>query len=252
MIYDLQKASMWKRISAFLFDVILLGVVAVLFAWALSAALGFNQLNDALDDAYARYGEAYGVNFNLSLTQYDAMTEAERNMLNDAYAALSADEEAVSIHNAILRLTLIIVSLGILAAVAVMEFFIPLQLGNGQTLGKKIFGLGVMRQDGVKLSAHILFIRTFLAKYTFEIMVPVLILMMIWFGILGLVGTLVLLGMLVLEVILLVNEKRLTIHDALACTVAVDIASQMIFPDRASMIAYIEEKHAQKAASQPY
>ena len=32
MIFDLQKASMWKRISAFLFDFILFGIVAVLFA----------------------------------------------------------------------------------------------------------------------------------------------------------------------------------------------------------------------------
>ena len=36
MILDLQKASMWKRISAFLFDGILLSIVAVLFALVLS------------------------------------------------------------------------------------------------------------------------------------------------------------------------------------------------------------------------
>ena len=42
MIYDLQKASMWKRISAAMFDGILLGIAAVLFAWLLSLALGFD------------------------------------------------------------------------------------------------------------------------------------------------------------------------------------------------------------------
>ena len=42
MVSDLQKASLWKRISAFLFDFILLGIVAVLFALALSAVTGYD------------------------------------------------------------------------------------------------------------------------------------------------------------------------------------------------------------------
>ena len=40
MIYDLQKASMWKRVSAWLFDTILLSIVAVGFAFLLSTILG--------------------------------------------------------------------------------------------------------------------------------------------------------------------------------------------------------------------
>lgn len=252
MIYDIQRASMWKRISAFLFDGILLGIAAVLFAWALSSALHFDRYNDALDAAYTRYGEAYGVNFSLSLEEYDAMTPEQRETLNAAYAALNADETAVSAYNAVVNLTLVITSLGILLAFAVLEFAVPMCLGNGQTLGKKIFGLGVMQQDGVMIDGRILFIRTFLGKYTFETMVPVLILMMIWFGILGLTGTLVLLGILLLQIIMLLRQNRLTIHDALAATIAIDIGSQMIFPDRAAMIAYKEKLHAQKAAAQPY
>ena len=252
MIYDIQRASMWKRISAFLFDGILLGVVAVLFAWMLSGMLGFDRHNAALDDAYARIGQAYGVDFNLSLSAYDAMTPEQQQALSSAYTALSSDRQAVSAYNAVVSLTLLITSLGALLAFASLEFAVPLFLGNGQTLGKKIFGLGVMRQDGVMIDGRILFIRTFLGKYTFETMVPVLIVMMIWFGILGLTGTLVLLGILLFQFILLIRRDRLTIHDALAATIAIDIASQMIFPDRASMIAYKEKIHAQHAASQPY
>ena len=61
MIYDLQKANMWKRISAFLFDGILLGILAVLFAWLLSMVLRYDSWNNKLNDAYTRYGEEYGV-----------------------------------------------------------------------------------------------------------------------------------------------------------------------------------------------
>ncbi len=252
MIYDIQQASMWKRISAFLFDGILLGIAAVLIAWGLSGALGYDRHNSALNDAYARCSEAYGVDFGLSLSDYDAMSPEQQQALTDAYAALSADPQAVAAYNAVVSLTLLITSLGILFAFAALEFAVPMYFGNGQTLGKKIFGLGVMRQDGVMIDGRILFIRTFLGKYTFETMIPVLIVMMIWFGILGLTGTLVLLGILLLEFILLIKRDRLTIHDALAATIAVDIASQLIFPDRASMIAYKEKLHAQKAAQQPY
>ena len=252
MIYDIQRASMWKRISAFLFDGILLGIAAVLFFWALSGALHYDQHNAALDEAYARFGEAYGVDFGVSLGDYDAMTPEQQRTLSDAYAALSQDAQAAAAYNAVVSLTLLITSLGILFAFALLEFAVPLALGNGQTLGKKIFGLGVMRQDGVMIDGRILFIRTFLGKYTFETMVPVLILMMIWFGILGLIGTLVLLGILIFQAVLLIGHDRLTIHDALAATIAIDVASQMIFPDRASMIAYKEKIHAQKAAEQAY
>ena len=253
MMYDLQKASMWKRISAFLFDAILLGIVAVLFAWCLSTALGYDGYSDTLDAAYVRYGEMYGVDLNLSLTEYDALTPQEVETLNTAYAAMTEDEEAVKAYNMIINLTLLITSLGILAGFVVMEFIIPLKLGNGQTLGKKIFGIGLMQQDGVKVNGKILFIRTILGKYTMETMAPVLIVMMIWFGILGLAGTLALAGIGLIQALMLIfSKRRLVIHDALAATVAVDVGSQMIFDSREAMLAYKEKIHAEQAARAAY
>ena len=253
MIYDLQKASMWKRISAFLFDSILLGIAAVLFAWLLSIALGYDAYETKLDAAYNRYGIEYGVNFDMSLKEYDELTPEAAEQLNRAYAALSADEEASGAYNMIVSLMLTITSLGLLAGYTIMEFLIPMKIGNGQTLGKKIFGIGLMRQDGVQISNKLLFVRTFLGKYTLETMIPVLIVMMIWLGILGLVGTVVLLGIGLVQLMMLIMTKnRLVIHDALAATVAVDIASQMIFPDREAMIAYKERIHAEQAANAEY
>jgi len=253
MIYDLQKASMWKRISAFLFDVILLGIVAVMFAWSLSAALGYDRQSQALDAAYDRYAEEYGVNFSMSLAEYEAMTEEEAANLQAAYDALSADEEAVYAYGMMIQLTLLITSLCLLLAHLTMEFAIPLALGNGQTLGKKIFGLGVMRTDGVKVGGVVMFIRAILGKYTIETMIPVLILLMLYFGTIGLTGTIVLLLILVLQAGVMIGTKTNSlIHDLLATTVCVDIGSQMIFKSTEDMIAYKEKLHAEKAAKQPY
>ena len=253
MIYDLQKASMWKRISAFLFDGILLGIVAVLFAWLLSAALGYDGYHNALNACYARYEEEYGVSFHMSLSEYEGMTEAQAQALDAAYGALAADAEAVYAYNMLIQLTMLITSIGILLGFLTMELAVPLLFGNGQTLGKKIFGLGVMRTEGIKLSPVCLFIRTILGKYTIETMVPVLILLLIYWGSLGLAGTLVLLLILAVQIVLLaVTRTNSLIHDLLAGTVVVDLASQMIFDTKEDMIAYKEKLHAEKVAREAY
>lgn len=244
---------MWKRISAFLFDGILLGIVAVLFAWALSAVLGFDRYNDTLNACYAQYEAEYGVSFHMSLSEYESMTEEQTQNLDAAYQALGADSKAVYAYNMLIQLTLLITSIGILLGYLVLEFAVPLLLGNGQTLGKKIFGLGLMRTEGIKINAVCLFIRTILGKYTIETMIPVLTLLLIYWGSVGLVGTVILLAILAAQIILLVATRTNSlIHDLLAGTVAIDVASQMIFDTKEDMIAYKEKLHAERVARETY
>ena len=253
MIYDLQRASMWKRISAFLFDGILLAIVAVLFGCVLSGVTGYDNYNHTLDEAQARYGEMYGVNFDLSLSEYDAMTAGERENLNAAYAALGTDEEAIRAYNMVISLTLLITSLGLLFSFVLMEMVLPMKLGNGQTLGKKVFGVALMRTEGIRVNGVCLFIRTILGKYTIETMVPVLLVLMIFLGSLGIVGTVIIGLILLLQLGLLVfSSNRSLIHDYLATTVAVDLGSQLIFDTKEDLIAYKQKVHAQKAAKQAY
>ena len=95
MMLSLQRAGMWKRISAFLFDFILLGIVAVLFAFCLSAALDYDGYIDTLNASYEKYGAEYGVDFQMTLSEYDGMTGEENDRLNQAYSALGTDDSAV-------------------------------------------------------------------------------------------------------------------------------------------------------------
>ncbi len=253
MIYDLQKASMWKRISAFLFDVILLGIVVAGFAFLLSAVFGFDKHNSALDAAYAKYEAEYGIVFDITEEEYLQKSEAELQAWNDAYEALTKDEEAMYSYNMVVNLTLVISTLAILLAYLVLEFAVPVKFGNGQTLGKKIFGVAVMRIDGVKVTPPLLFIRTVLGKFTIETMIPVLILVMLFFNMIGIVGIIILGLILLLQIILLIStHTNSCIHDVLAKTVAVDMASQMIFESEEEMIAYKNKVHAEKVARQNY
>ena len=57
MMYDLQRASVFKRISAGLFDFIITGIVIVAAALFVSAISGYDNYNTALDGYYAKYEE---------------------------------------------------------------------------------------------------------------------------------------------------------------------------------------------------
>lgn len=250
---DLQKADMWKRISALLFDVILLGILIVGAASLLSGALKFDSYNQTVDDSYAKYESQYDIVFNITEEEYNAMTAEEAARYAAAYEALVADDEAMYAYNMLVNLTLLITTVSVLIGYAVLEFAVPLMLGNGQTLGKKIFGIGVMRTDSVRLTTIQLFIRTFLGKYTIETMIPALIIIMLMFNAIGILGTVILGLILLLQVILLIATKtNSAIHDLLAGTVAVDISSQMIFPDTDALIEHKKKVAAEEAARKEY
>ncbi len=221
MAYDLQKASMWKRISAFLFDAILLGVLAVLFAWGLSALLGYDGYSQTVKESYEHYGQEYQVDLRMSLTEYEALSPEEAKRVDEAFAALNADAKALRAHQMMLQLSVLIVSLGFFFAYLVWEFFIPLKLGDGQTHGPTLF------------------IRSILGKYTIETMIPVLIILMIYWGTIGVVGPIVIGLILLTEALVMIfTHTNSLIHDLLANTVAIDWASQRIFETPEEVAAF--------------
>ena len=253
MAHDLQTANIWKRISAWLFDSILTGILAVAFGLILSALLGYDSYSDTLDRAYETYETRFGISFEISQADFDAMEETQRENYNAAYQALIADEEAMYAYNMMISLSLVIISLGVLLAVLLWEFLIPLRLGHGRTLGKKIFGLCLVRSDVVQMNNLQLFTRSILGKYAIETMVPVLIALMIFWGTMGVMGTLVVAGITIGQLFgLLVTRSHSAIHDLLAGTVVVDYASQTIFRSTEDLIEYQKKRAAERAARADY
>ena len=250
---ELQKAGMWKRISAALFDLILLGIAIVGAAFILSALTGYDAYGQKVTDSYAYYEQAYGVNFELTQAEFDALSTEERARYDEAYQALCEDSEAMYAYNMLVNLTLVISSISILVGYLLTEFAAPLLFGSGQTLGKKIFGIALVRTDLIRVSAPLLFIRTILGKYTFETMVPVLICIMIYFNMAGLIAVLVLGAIPLLQIILLIaTQNNSMIHDLLAKTVVVDYASQRIFENEQELVEYKTRLHAERVARQEY
>ena len=155
-------------------------------------------------------------------------------------------------YNMVINLTLIIVTIGILLSMLVLEFAVPLFLGNGQTLGKKMFGICLMRTDGVRINSLQLLTRTLLGKYTVETMIPVFTVLMLYLR--GAAAGIVILGALAIAqlVCLCVTRTNSALHDLMAGTVAVDKLSQQIFESKTQLIEHQKKLAAEKAARQTY
>ena len=250
MVYDLQKASMLKRVSAWLLDIILLLVVAVGAMALVSMVVDVDGQLDRLNAIYARYEQDFNIDFEKTA---DQMTEEERSAYEKAQEAFNANVEDQRAYDAVLNTILLAISSGILIAYVLLEILIPLWLKNGQTLGKKAFGVGVMRTDGVKMTTFMLFVRTILGKYTIETMLPVYLIMLILFSTGGMFSLLLLGLILLLQVIFIAATRtNSAIHDLLACTVTVDLASQMIFESPEELLEYQKKVHEEAANRAEY
>lgn len=258
MIYDLQKPTLWKRVSAYLLDIVLIITLAVGFATVISAITGYDAKYDQLIEYRNEFGEKHGIDFNISQEDFNKLSTDEQKLFNDKYEEVTKllikSEKYMKLNSLVINLTLITTSLGILLAVLCWEFIIPLFLKNGQTVGKKVFGIAVMRTNGVKISTLQLFVRAILGKYTFEIMLPVFAVLMVVFANMLLFGVVVIAAISIAQVVALIvtRNTRQALHDLLSDTVTVDLASQLIFDTEEELIKYKEEQHAKMVERSPY
>ena len=248
---EIQKAHILKRILVWLCDSILLITLTVLLVFALSNLLGYSRHSVALEQAYKNYESRYGVSFDITQEEYLSLPEQEKKNYDDAYEAMSKDEEMAFVYGMVIKLTLIIASVSLLLAVAVLEFGVPLLFKNGQTLGKKVWGIAIVGQDGVRVNTQQMIIRTFLGKYTLGLMIPVLILIMMMFNIIGLFGAIVIVILCAAQLMcLLCTQNKTGFADLLAGTVSVELKSQRIFDTTEELLEYIKKLRAEQAARQ--
>lgn len=287
MIYDVQKASVLKRASAFLLDIILIACLAVGFMALLSLICDYDThynvcydiqqtqrtaiiekykqpgitLEMGEDDTYSdsviewieRYQEK-GIDLGIESEEYEKLTEDQQQAFiafaNQANAehtkALYENATYMKEYNLWMSLTLMMTSIGILLAVLIWEFIVPLFLKNGQTVGKKVFGIAVMHTNGLRVRPFSMFVRAILGKYVFEIMVPVYLAIMMYFGVINtVVGAVVLVLILVLQIAIFVYTKNTShsfLHDLISRTVTVDLASQMIFDSEEEMLEFKKQE----------
>ena len=253
MKYTIDKASFLKRIAAALLDFILLCIIMVGFAALTSWITGYDNYADQLNERTQFYQEKYNIKIDITAEEYEQLTPEEKQRYEQADAEFSKDEVANKAYQMVLSLSLLIISLGILVAYIVVDFVLPLIFKNGQTLGKKIFGIAIMHTNGVRIKTEGLFIRTILGKYTVETMIPALVIMMAFFNILNLGFAVLLIGLVILELALvLLTQYHTPIHDVFAKTITVDFTTQKIFNTEQELIEYKEQLAKEEAEKKAY
>lgn len=240
MVLGIQKAGMWKRVSALLLDLILLAVAATGFASLVSSLVSYDEKAQQLSAYEHRYEEKYHITFNISEEELSAMTQEQQQAYRAAYEELAADPGAAQAYRTVTGLMLLIVSLGLFFAFLLLEFAVPLLLGDGQTVGKRIFGLCLVRPDCIRVAPAQVFVRAILGKYAVETMVPLSILVLALFGGLGSKGTLLLAVLAAGQCALVgISANGTALHDLLARTVCADRESQLIFAGADALDEYI-------------
>lgn len=262
MDISLQKADIWKRISAFLCDAVciifLSCALALLFSWIFNISGHNATMNERKDEIITEAG--YNVKdedgkvianpYPSSNEELEKLSEEEKAKFQETEKRIRADDAYAKALSLFINLLIIIITASILISFLIFEFLIPLLLKNGQTVGKKVFGVAVMRADGVKIPTALLFLRAIVCKFTLETMVPVMALLaasifQYWVP----AAAILTIGILALQVILFLFTKEHTpIHDVCTYTVAVDMGSQKIFnsvEEKAEYIAKIQRERAE-------
>lgn len=274
-MYTIQKASMLKRISAFLLDFILMTIAVTGFAFIISLITGYSGHLDKLSEREAYYESKYYPEFGITEEQYnalgaeakaayaydfdiigtekyDALTEAEKTNIMNAYKSLLEDDDYSYAYSMLFNLTLIMITFSLLLSFILLEMVIPKIFGNGQTVGKKVFALGIVHVNAVRLSGVGNFTRVILGKFTVETMIPVIMAMMLFTGG-GLTGLLVLGLLIILEIFVFFKNKLCTpIHDVLAQTVCVDMSVQLVYENEDELIKHKERIHAEIVKDSDY
>lgn len=226
MGYDFQKAGMGKRLCAWLLDGVFVIVLVAAIASLLASAMGFDEYSTQVNDAYGRYEAEYGVSFDASQEEYLTWTEEEQQAFDKAYQALIDDQEAMYAYNMMVSLSMAIAGISVFVAVMGVEFVVPVLFKEGRTLGKRLFGVCVIGAGGRKITTLQLLVRALLGKFAVGTMIPVFLVLMVFWGIMGLGGILIMLVLLLAQLVIpFASRRNAALHDLFAGTVVADHAS---------------------------
>ncbi len=263
MQVQIDRANFFKRTAAFLLDFILIGILVTGFIFLCMKIASYDKHYDNMMSYYTVYGERYAyqdedgktkkVDFAITDEDYKKLPQSEKAHYIEASNALAKDEGFKAERKYVIFTLIISLVISILISVLIIDFLIPLIFKNGQTLGKKVFSLSVIREDGVKASTFQLFVRAIFGKFLIELAIPALMIILIFFNIMGIVGTVAVILIYLIDFIMFVGSYYKTpIHDKISFSVVVDMKTQMIFKTKEEMMNYHSKLHKEEVKKKIY
>jgi uncharacterized RDD family membrane protein YckC len=253
MTISIQKANFWKRFSAWLVDTVLVILLAVACSLPLLDVFKFDangaQIVAVQEQYQTTIEEQYSVDLDITQEEYDKLPEAQKEKIDAAKTALNellmADKEFIRLRADRLSILLTAAAIAVFLAILLAHFVLPLILKNGQTLGKKTFGLAVVKENCVKIGAPVLFTRSMIGLCGMETMAVAFLATIYPVGLIaaGLV--------LILQIFVMIKTStNAAIHDLLAHTVVVDFSSQRIFETEEEYTDFVAKASAEDASIQ--
>lgn len=251
---DLQRASISKRLAAFMVDffifILLFALIASLFSWIFQYSASIKNFSEF----YKKYEEKYNIDTNISPEEYEKLPEETKQRYEAATKELEENmDEVIELYLEVATKTFLVIAVSMFFSFIITDLAVPLFLKNGQTVGKKLFAIGVMRVDNVRVSHFQMFVRAIVGKFLIESLIPVMLIILEFFGVLGGIGYIIVALYVAVQVIMFfVTKNKYALHDALAVTVAVDMQTQMIFNSAEELVAYKAKLHEEEAMRSSY
>ncbi len=216
-----------KRSFAAAIDLLLIAILTVFLAMPMSRITGFRSARDEVNEVSARIKEESGISADLTPQEYQSLTDEQIEKYEALWIEYLNHEQNVRTYNRMVIGSYLTILGSILVAVIVFELAIPLVLGDGQTLGKKLMGLAVIKMDGEAVDAIGIIARALLGKFLVEIALPVFSFLSIYNGMSGSMNTVLIIGLFLVQAACMgfTKERRL-IHDFLSGTRVVALDSE--------------------------
>jgi hypothetical protein len=113
-----------------MFDAMMIMIAFSLFAALLAWVTGYNRYAAEYEGIRRSYETEYGINMDISAEEYEALSAEEKAQYEAADAALQKDMGALRAYEMMLNLSILISVFGLLFSFFLLEFMLPMLLGN--------------------------------------------------------------------------------------------------------------------------
>lgn len=218
--YTIQKASFFKRVVAFIFDMICVMFLFVAVENLVShpivnAAYNYEELDHRYEEKLVEHGIGYFDEKDDNKFKLNEIPEGETDY---DWTSFRKDEEALYLEGMVSNLNLFKLTLDALLSELIIFCIVPLILKNGQTLGKKLMHLGLISTNEVKVRSWNVFARYAIGIFALETMISFFF---FTFFIIPLP--------LLLTVVFAISSKRgMALHDYIGGTIVIDMNNTVI------------------------
>lgn len=262
--YEIRQAKMSKRICAFFVDLFIFVIIFSLSMLICNSFMDYKDSKAIYDEKCLEYNlvvekvNEEGETYAASWTIYDFLlsdfasagckVEKEEDIkeiseecqkefndfLTKQNEEFGKDKVALDAYESVVNYRVSFFVISSFLPLLLINFVFPLIFKNGQTLGKKLFKLGLVNKDGVRARTTNIITRFLIGIFAFEVL-P----LMIYLAVSNVYTICLLIGLAVTFVnfiLFIFTNSHKMIHDVVGGTIVVDLHTTIIFDS-------IEEKN---------